>query len=287
MSLELCEAIKGKSLVIKYGGSITTDKEATGAFMEDIAFLRNIGAKVVLVHGGGPDINQMLGRLELRGEFAKGLRVTDEAAMEVVEMVLSGKVNKELTSLLLNKGVDAIGISGRDGRLIEAKKMYLEENGEKIDIGFVGEVSCININIVRNLQLMGYVPVISPVAGDREGNKYNVNADYAAAAIGASLEADSLVYLSDVDGLYSDMNDKGSLINAITVSKIEELIQKGNITGGMIPKMHCCTEAVEKGVKSVCLLGGKKPHALLELLSGKAVGTIIKGGESNVQGICS
>lgn len=282
MSVELCEAVKGKSLVIKYGGSITTDKEATEAFMEDVALLKNSGAKIVLVHGGGPDINRMLGRLELRGEFVKGLRVTDEAAMEVVEMVLSGKVNKELTSLLLNKGVDAIGISGRDGRLIEARKMYLDEAGEKVDIGFVGEVAGININIVRNLQLMGYVPVISPVAGDREGNKYNINADYAAAAIGASLEADSLVYLSDVEGLYSDINDKSSLINTITVTEVTELINKGNVSGGMIPKMHCCTEAVEKGVKSVCLLGGKKPHALLELLSGKAVGTIIKGGESNV-----
>lgn len=284
MSEKLCKSIKGKPLVIKYGGSITKNAAATEAFMEDIAFLKNSGAKVVIVHGGGPDINKMLGRLELNGEFVNGLRVTDGAAMEVVEMVLSGRVNKELTSKLLNKGVDAVGISGRDGRLIEAEKMYLDEAGVKVDIGFVGEVTSVNSKIVRDLMDMGYVPVISPVAGDREGNIYNVNADYAAAAIGASLDADSLVYLSDVEGLFSDINDRNSLISVITTSEIKELISKGTISGGMIPKMKCCTDAVEKGVKSVCLIGGQKAHALLELFSGNAIGTIIKGGDNNVEG---
>lgn len=274
--------MEGKTIVVKYGGSITQDIEATDAFMEDIAALGDIGAKVVVVHGGGPDINRMLTRLDIKGEFVKGLRVTDEAAMEVVEMVLSGRVNKDLTSKLLDKGVAAIGISGRDGRLIEAEKLYLDEDGKQIDIGFVGEVTGINGKIVSDLMGMGYVPVVSPVAGDRKGNVYNINADYAAAAIGVSLNADSLVYLSDVDGVYGDINDRNSLISTITAGEIGELIQNGTISGGMIPKMECCAEAIEKGVKSVCLIGGKKTHALLELFEGKAVGTIIKGGEKYV-----
>ena len=276
MSEKLCKLYKGKTVVIKYGGSITNDIEATDAFMEDIAVLRNIGAKVVVVHGGGPDINKMLCRLDIKGEFIKALRVPEAATMDVVEMVLSGRLNKDLTSKLLGKGVDAVGISGRDGRLIEAEKMYLEEDGEKIDIGFVGEVTCINSKIVSDLMNMGYVPVISPVAGDREGNIYNINADYAAAAIGVSLNADSLVYLSDVEGLFGDINDRESLISSITAGEIEKLIRSGAISGGMIPKMKCCTEAIEKGVKSVCLIGGKKVHALLELFEGKEIGTIIK-----------
>jgi acetylglutamate kinase len=277
-------ALNGKPIVIKYGGSITKDAAATEAFMEDIAFLKNSGAKIVIVHGGGPDINNMLSRLKLEGEFVNGLRVTDGAAMEVVEMVLSGRVNKELTSKLLDKGVDAVGISGRDGRLIEAAKMYSEVAGVKVDIGFVGEVTKVNSKVVRDLLNMGYVPVISPVAGDKEGNIYNVNADYAAAAIGASLNSESLVYLSDVEGLYCDINDSSSLINVITTSEIREMISKGTISGGMIPKMECCIDAVEMGVKSVCLISGQKSHALLELFFGKAVGTTIKGGDNNVEG---
>jgi acetylglutamate kinase len=278
----LYESFKDKTVVIKYGGSITKDIEATDAFMEDIAALRDIGAKVVVVHGGGPDINRMLCRLNIKGEFVRGLRVTDEAAMEVVEMILSGQVNKDLTSKLLSKGVDAVGISGRDGRLIEAGKLYLDEDGKKIDIGFVGEVTGINNKIVSDLLNMGYVPIISPVGGDREGNIYNINADYAAAAIGVSLNADSLIYLSDVEGLYGDINDRSSLINIITAGEIKELIRNGTISGGMIPKMKCCIEAIEEGVKSVCLIGGLKAHALLELIKGKPSGTIIKGGENYV-----
>lgn len=279
---ELSKSFQGKTIVIKYGGSITKDNEATDAFMEDVAIMRNVGAKVVLIHGGGADISNMLFRLDIKGEFVKGLRVTDELTMEVVEMVLSGRVNKDLTSKLIGKGVDAVGISGRDGRLIEAKKMYLDEDGEKVDIGFVGEATVINSKIVRDLLDMGYVPVISPVAEDKEGNPYNINADYAAASIGISLNADSLIYLSDVDGLYRDINDRSSLIGVITSDEIKELIKKGTISGGMIPKMKCCTEAIEKGLKSVCLIGGLRAHALRELLGGKSVGTIIKGGEKYV-----
>lgn len=284
ISEKLYRSIEGRLLVIKYGGSITKDAAATEAFIEDIAFLKNSGAKIVIVHGGGPDINRMLDRLKLKGEFVNGLRITDGAAMEVVEMVLSGRVNKELTARLLNKGVEAVGISGRDGRLIEAEKMYLEEAGQKIDIGFVGEVAGINSKIVSDLLSMGYVPVISPVAEDVKGNVYNINADYVAAAIAVSLDADSLVYLSDVDGLFADINDENSLISSITTVGIQELIRTGIISGGMIPKMKCCIDAIEKGVKSVCLIGGCRAHAMQELALGKPVGTIIKGGEDHVQG---
>lgn len=271
-----------KTLIIKYGGSITKDNEATDSFIEDIAALRAKGTRIVVVHGGGPEINKLLDRLNLKGEFVKGLRVTDEAAMEAVEMVLSGRVNKTLASKLISKGVDAVGISGRDGRLIEAGKLYLEEDGKKLDIGFVGEVTAVNGKLVSDLLGLGYTPVVSPVAGDKEGNVYNINADYAAAAIGVSLNADCLVYISDVEGLYGDFNDKSSLISSITTGEVEELIERGTVSGGMIPKMKCCIEAVEKGVKSVCLIGGRKAHALLELIEGRPVGTIIKGGVANV-----
>lgn len=274
----LCKPFKGKTIVIKYGGSVTKDI-AADAFTEDIAVLHKIGARIVVVHGGGPDINNMLFRLDIKSEFVRGLRVTEAAAMEIVEMVLSGRVNKELTSKLLDKGIDAVGISGRDGRLIEAKKMYLYEDDRRIDIGFVGAITAVNIKIVSDLLNMGYVVVISPVAGDREGNVYNINADYAAASVGISLNADRLVYLSDVNGLYGDINDRDSLIKTITAAEIEELIRNGKISGGMIPKMMCCTEAIKKGVKSVCLIDGRKAHALLELMGGKSTGTIIKGGE--------
>lgn len=270
--------VKGKTIVVKYGGSIVKDIEATDAFMEDIAVLKNKGAKVVVVHGGGPEINRMLSRLELEGKFVNGLRVTEAASVEVVEMVLSGKVNKELTSRLLGKGVAAIGISGRDGDLMQAEKLYVEEAGRKIDIGFVGAVTSVNGKILNDLLSMDYVPVISPVAGDREGNIYNINADYAAAAIGVSLKADRLVYISDVEGLYKDINDRSSLISAATADRIQELIRSGTISGGMIPKMNCCINAIQKGVKSVCLIGGKKAHVLRELFENKPVGTIIEGG---------
>lgn len=273
---------KSGLIVIKYGGSITKDAITADAFMEDIAALKDMGLKLVVVHGGGPEINRMLDKLGLKGEFVGGLRVTDDQAMEVVEMVLSGRVNKDLTSKLLGKGVAAVGISGRDARLIEAEKLYLPEEGKKIDLGFVGEATGINSKLVCDLLELGYTPVVSPVGEDSEGNIYNINADYAAAAIGVSLGADSLIYLSDVDGLYSDINDKASLVNVITTAEIEELIGNGTISGGMIPKMKCCIEAVEKGVKSVCLIGGQRVHALLELIEGKSVGTIIKGGIINV-----
>lgn len=273
-----------KPLVIKYGGSIAKDAAVTGAFMEDIAFLRNSGAKVTIVHGGGPEIDSMLARLELKGEFVKGLRVTDKPAMEVVEMVLSGKVNKALASGLTEKGVEAVGISGRDGGLIQAEKLYLEEAGEKADLGFVGNITGINTKIVKDLMDLGYVPVISPVAGDMEGNSYNVNADYAAAAISVSLQADYLVYLSDVEGLFTDISDGTTLVDVITISEIAGLIDRGSVSGGMIPKMKCCTEAVQQGVKSVCLISGKKPHVLLELFEGKTVGTTIIGGDHCVKG---
>ncbi len=277
-----CDSLKGKTVVIKYGGSIANDIEATDAFSEEIAVLQRAGAKVVVVHGGGPDINRMLRRLNIKDEFIKGLRVTGSSTMEVVEMVLSGRVNKNLASKLVSKGIKAIGISGRDGRLIEAEKLYVDDKGEKIDIGLVGEVKTVNSTLLGDLTDMGYVPVISPVGGDVEGNAYNINGDYAAAAIGISLAADSLVYMSDVDGLYWDINDRGSLIDTITSSEIEELINNGTIYGGMIPKMKCCIDAVEKGVKSVCIVGGHKAHALSELFMGKAAGTIIKGGENHV-----
>lgn len=267
-----------RRIVIKYGGSIAGDSKATERLAEDIAVLREAGAEIVVIHGGGKDIDRMLGRLNLKAEYIQGLRVTGSAEMEIVEMVLSGRINKELTSRFLSRGVAAVGISGRDGRLIEAKRMYIEAGERKKDIGFVGEITGINSKLIDDLTNMGYVPVISPVAGDREGNAYNVNADYAAAAIGIALAADILAYLSDVDGLYRDVNDRGSLISTITPEEIEEYILNGSISGGMIPKMKCCIEAVRNGVRSVCLIGGNRAHPLLGLVRGEPAGTVIKRG---------
>lgn len=266
------------TIVVKYGGSIMKNPAAITAFIEDVAALRQAGARIVIVHGGGPGITRFLDRMGIASSFVKGLRVTDKESVEIVEMVLSGQVNKDLAYKLSKAGVKAVGISGRDNNLIEAEKMYLQDNGEKLDIGFVGEVVHINEAIISDLLEMGYVPVISPIACDKDGHTYNINADYAAAAIAAALEASYLVYLSDVEGLYTDIHDENSFVPAITVEEIVKLIREGVITGGMIPKMDCCIKAIQNGTKNVCLIDGRKNNSLSGFFNGDQSGTLIKGG---------
>ncbi len=266
LAMELLPKIKeykNKIFVVKYGGSIMENKEAQRAFLSDASLLKAHGVNLVIVHGGGPAINKWLKRANIESQFINGLRVTDEDTMEIVEMVLSGSVNKKLTAELNGLGVKAIGISGRDCQLINARKKYSYNNGERIDIGYVGEVTSINKDFLLQLIDNDFIPVISPVGCDSLGNPYNINADYAAAAVACALEADKLIIMTDIEGVYKDINDKSSLIKRLTSQDINKYIEAGIITGGMIPKMYCCQDALEKGAKAVHLIDGRKEHSLL------------------------
>lgn len=273
---------KGKTFVIKYGGSIMKNDSAKKAFFKDVATMRENGINVVIVHGGGPLISAWLQRAGIQSKFINGLRVTDENVMEIVQMVLCGMVNKNLSLNLSIQGVNAIGISGMDGKLIEARKKYLYENNERIDIGFVGEVTNVNERMVLSLLKNGQVPVISPVGYDDKENKYNINADYVASYISSAINADKLIILTDVEGVYKDINDKNSLIPSLTLDTIENYIDTGIICGGMIPKMECCMEAVRNGTKKVHLVDGRNEHCLInDIFCNK--GTTILGEEENAQ----
>jgi acetylglutamate kinase len=254
---------KNKTFVIKYGGSILNNADAQRAFIDDIIIFKNLGINIVLVHGGGPEINKWLQRAGVQSSFIKGLRVTDSDTMEIVEMVLSGSVNKKLAANLSINGLSAVGISGRDCSLIEAKKKYLFDNGEQIDIGYVGEVVNINAPFLESLVDKNIIPVISPVGCDSFGNTYNINADYAASAVAGALGAEKLIIMTDIEGVYKDIKDKTSLITSITVEEIRDYISKGIINGGMIPKMECCIDAIEKGARNVHLIDGRKTHSII------------------------
>lgn len=254
---------KGKTFVIKYGGSIMDNEVAKKTFVEDLTLMTSVGIKVVIVHGGGPEINKWLKRTGIQSKFIKGLRVTDSATMEIVEMVLSGNINKRLSSSLSIRGLNAIGISGKDSNLIQAKKKFIFEDNYKFDIGFVGDIVDINTTILFNLLKSNYIPVISPIGSDKEGNSYNINADYAAAFISGALKAEKLLIMTDIDGVYTDITDPSTLLPSITVEETKEFIEKGIIYGGMIPKLECCVAAINKGTKNVHLVDGRKKHSLL------------------------
>lgn len=261
--LPALSSFKGKTFVIKYGGSIMNNKNAQSAFFNDVATLRENGINVVIVHGGGPLISLWLEKTGIESKFVNGLRVTDKDVMKIAQMVLCGIINKDLSLNLSLAGVNAVGISGVDGKLIEAQKKYVYQGNKKIDIGFVGEVVNINERMVLSLLKSGQVPVISPIGFDEEGNKYNINADYVASYVSSTLNADKLIILTDVEGVYKDINDKNSLISNLTIDMIEEYRDCGIISGGMIPKMECCCEAVKSGTKKVHLIDGRKEHSLI------------------------
>lgn len=272
--LPALSSFKGKTFVVKYGGSIMKNKDAQSAFFSDVATLRENGINVVIVHGGGPLISQWLNKTGIESKFINGLRVTDENVMEIAQMVLCGMINKNLSLNLSLAGVNAIGISGIDGKLIEAKKKYIYEEDKIIDIGFVGEVVNINERLILSLIKNGQVPVISPIGYDEAGNRYNINADYVASYVSSTLNADKLIILTDVEGVYKDINDKNSIIPNLTVDMIEEYRTCGIISGGMIPKMECCCEAVKSGTKKVHLIDGRKEHSLInDVINNK--GTVI------------
>ncbi|MDD6264857.1 MAG: acetylglutamate kinase [Clostridia bacterium] len=261
----------GKTVVIKYGGNAMINEELKQQVMEDIVLLWLIGIKVVLVHGGGPEISELMNKLGKKAEFVDGLRVTDKETVDIVQMVLAGKVNKTLVNLLEKKGSKAIGISGMDGRLIESK--IKDER-----LGFVGEITKINIAPVADLLEKGYIPVVSTLGCDREGNAYNINGDTAAAYIAGALNAERLIMMTDIAGVLRDKDDPSTLISNITVSEAKALYKEGIISGGMIPKIDCCINALDKGVKNVVIMDGRVPHSILmELLTDEGAGTMIMG----------
>lgn len=263
----------GKVVVIKYGGNAAVDEHMREQVMEDIVLLWAIGVKVVLVHGGGPEISSMMEKFGKKSEFVDGLRVTDEETIDIVQMVLSGKVNKNLVNLLSVKGGRAIGLSGTDGRLIEAEK-------KDPRLGFVGDIKKINIDPVEGLVKNNYIPVISTVGCDEEGNSYNINGDTAAAYIAGALNAERLIMMTNISGILEDQNNPDSLIRELTVEEAKGLYTSGVVSGGMIPKVDCCINATEMGVKGVVILDGRVPHAILmELLTNEGAGTRIRGGK--------
>lgn len=257
------DTYKGKTFVIKYGGSIMKDEKAEKAFIEDVRILRNIGINLVIVHGGGPEISRWLELSGIKTNFVEGLRVTDKKVMEIVQMVLCGKINKNLSLNLNLSGIKSVGLSGVDNRIIKACKKYLYKNNEKIDIGFVGDVVDINETFILDLIKNGQVPVISPIGFDESGNIYNINADYAASFISSAINAEKLIILTDVEGVYKNVNDKSSLMHRLNVEDLKYYIDEGIISGGMIPKMQCCANAILNGTKSVHLIDGRNKHCLV------------------------
>ncbi|HCW87037.1 MAG TPA: acetylglutamate kinase [Dialister sp.] len=258
----------GKYVVAKYGGNAMTDPQLKKSVMQDILLLQLVGVKIILVHGGGPEISAMLKKLSIESHFEDGLRVTDDDTMEVVQMVLAGKVNKSLAADLSALGGRAVGLCGIDGGLIK-----VHQKSEKL--GHVGEIDEINTKILDDLLNGGFIPVISSIGIDDDGNPYNINADTAAAKIAAALHAESMVVMSNINGVLRDKDDENSLISQISLADAEELKKSGIIAGGMIPKVDCCTNAVKEGVKKVFIINGEIPHAILiELLTDEGLGTM-------------
>ena len=273
----------GQTIVIKYGGSAMVDKTARKQFIKDVVLMKYIGINPVIVHGGGPEINEMLQKIGKESKFIAGNRVTDEETVEIVEMVLSGKVNKGIVADINKYGGKAVGISGKDDNMILVRQKYIEEKSEnseeikKIDIGFVGEIENINTEIIKVLEKSDYIPVISSIGTDKNGQTYNINADYVAGEIAGKLNADRMIFLTDVDGILLDYYDKQTLIDEIDVYHVNKLIEKGVISGGMLPKVNTCLKAIEKGVENVIILNGKLEHSLLlELFTEEGAGTLIK-----------
>lgn len=267
-ALPFIQKYTDKIVVVKYGGNAMVNEELKKAVMNDVVLLSLVGIRVVLVHGGGPEISDTLKQMDIPSRFVDGLRVTDQETMNVVQMVLAGKVNKDLVNLLQCTGGKAMGLSGIDGHMIEARQMDEAH-------GYVGEITAVNTDVIRDVLDKGYIPVISTVGCDSEGNVYNINADTAAARIAGCLKAESLLSMTDICGLMRDPADPSTLIPQVYVSDIPQLIGDGIITGGMIPKIGCCQEAIRRGVKKVFIVDGRVPHALLiELFTDEGLGTM-------------
>ena len=269
-ALPYIKRYNGRTVMVKYGGNAMVNETLKQQVMEDVALLWLIGVKIVLVHGGGPEISEHMKKVGKEPAFVNGLRVTDKETMEIVQMVLAGKVNKGLVNLLAMKGGKAIGLSGMDGRMIEAKP-------KDETLGFVGEITRVNTAPIEDILEKGYIPVISTVGCDTEGNAYNINGDTAAARIAGALGAERLIMMTDIDGILRDRNDPSTLIHEITIEESKKLYEQGVISGGMLPKVDCCVEAIRSGVKNVVILDGRVPHSILmELLTDEGAGTLFK-----------
>lgn len=272
-ALPYIQKYNNKIIVVKYGGNAMINEELKDAVMGDIVLLSLIGIKVVLVHGGGPEITQMLGQVGKESRFVNGLRVTDKETVDIVQMVLAGKVNKNLVNLLHHKGGKAVGLCGIDGHMIEAEMLNPE-------LGYVGEITKVNVEPITDVLEKGYIPVISTVGCDKEGNVYNINADTAAAKIAGILGAESLISMTDIEGILRDKDDPSTLISKIYVDEAPQLVEDGVISGGMIPKVECCIDAINSGVRKVFIIDGRIPHSILiETLTNEGIGTMFVRGE--------
>lgn len=269
-ALPYIQKYSGKIVVIKYGGNAMTNESLKSSVMSDLVLLTLVGVKVVLVHGGGPEISETMKRMGMEPRFVGGLRYTDAETAKVVQMVLAGKTNKDLVALLQRSGGRALGLCGIDGGMIRAKKL----EGEN-DLGFVGEVTGIDPTPILDALRNGYIPVVSTVGCDEDGNVYNINADTAAARIAATLGAENIILMTDIRGLLRDKDDDSTLIPVVNVSEVPYLIREGIISGGMIPKIECCVEAVRRGVKRAFIIDGRIDHSILiEMLSDEGIGTM-------------
>ncbi|MEM6502480.1 MAG: acetylglutamate kinase [Cyanobacteria bacterium P01_C01_bin.89] len=274
-ALPYIQKFAGRTIVVKYGGAAMKDSQLKDKVVRDIVFLSCVGVRLVVVHGGGPEINSWLTKLNIEPQFKDGLRVTDADTMDVVEMVLVGRVNKELVSLINQAGAAAIGLCGKDGNLVTARPEGKE------GVGFVGEVSTVNPSVLGPLLDAGYIPIISSVAADEEGQAYNINADTVAGEIAAALGAEKLVLLTDTPGILEDFHDPSTLIEKVDIQGARKLISEGVVGGGMIPKVTCCVRSLAQGVRAAHIIDGRIPHALLlEVLTDSGIGSMIIGSES-------
>ncbi len=273
-ALPYIQRLAGKTVVIKYGGNAMIDEQLTNKILQDVTLLKYVGVNPILVHGGGPDINAALKKMDVQSQFHNGLRITDGETMEVVQMVLAGKLNKNIVSALGKLGGKAIGLCGKDANLIEVTKKPPTKDG--VDLGYVGNITRVNVKLLDLLSADEYIPVIAPVGVDQDGQSYNINADTVASEIASALKAEKLIFLTDVDGIRMVADDPKTLISAVSVSEVDELISSGVITGGMIPKVQGCAHAIEQGVSRVHILDGTIPHPIiLEIFTDKGIGTMV------------
>ena len=262
----------GSIVVVKYGGSAMIDDEIKNSVIQDIAMMKRIGMRPVVVHGGGNSITNLMERLGKKSTFVDGLRITDAETAQIAEMVLSGSISKELVQCLQGKGINAVGINGKDGDTLMATKKL--SNGK--DLGFVGEVVRVNTGLLDSLMANDFIPVVAPIGTDFAGNTYNINADYAASAIAGALHAQKLVFLTDVEGILKDKDDPSTILSQLTLTEAENYIADGTISGGMIPKAQCCMDGIRQGVQSVHILDGRIPHSLLlEIFTNEGIGTMM------------
>ncbi|WP_303817350.1 acetylglutamate kinase [Selenomonas ruminantium] len=277
-ALPYIQQFYGKTIVIKYGGNAMINDDLKEKVMQDIALMKYVGIRPVIVHGGGPDITGFLKKVGKESDFVAGLRVTDEETIEIAEMVLDGKVNSEIVNLLNRRGVRAVGLSGKDAGLIKARKklatVYEGEDTKKVDIGYVGEVEQVDTGILEDLLKQGYVPIIAPIGVGDNGESYNINADYVAAEIAGALKAEKLLLLTDIEGIYKDFNDKSSFISTLHLPEAKQYIKEGIIAGGMIPKVEACLTALEQGAGKTHIIDGRLAHSIiLEIFTSRGIGT--------------